>query len=678
MTTQKRWKRILIAVCFVLTLIVLSRYCYIDSEASANTTGYTTTSSGTGTVTIRSGPGTSYSSNGKLNVGTKVVITGETNGWYAIKYSTITGYIRCDLITNITYGTSSDAWNGTSDTGTSGTDTGNTGTVSDTDFYNSLIASGFPESYASKLTILHQNYPNWVFQPVKTGLDWNTVISNESTIGKSLIRNTYADGYKSTDSKAYNWSANTWYGLDGSSWVAANSDVVAYYMDPRNFMDASTVFQFASLKYENYQNLAGINTILSGTFMSGSLRDSTSNTYANLFLTAGKTYSVNPYFLAAKVKVEQGINGSSGSVSGTVSGYQGYSNYYNIRAWAANGNSAVVNGLIYAKKQGWNSVTKSINGGTSYVTSSYIAKGQDTYYTQKFNVVYTESLYSHQYATDIMNATSQGKIFSSAYTDKSQAIVFYIPVYNNMPASACSLPNTGNPNNWLSSLSVSGYLLTPSFSGGTSSYSMIVGSGVSSVNVSAKAVASTSSISGTGTVNLNYGNNTVNVVCTAGNGSQKAYTITITREKAASTTTVIGNAKIDSPYSFATYATGIPTGSSASSVISSITTSNCSVKILNSDGSVNSQTVGTGDYVAVYDTSGAVLTQYQVVIYGDVNGDGKISNSDILFVIKNNLGIKSLSGIYATAGDISKDGKVSNTDLLAMKKHVLGIKTISQ
>lgn len=44
---------------------------------------------------------------------------------------------------------------------------------------------------------------------------------------------------------------------------------------------------------------------------------------------------------------------------------------------------------------------------------------------------------------------------STAYADKSQGFIFRIPVYSNMPESAVTFSDSGNPNNWLSSLSVS-------------------------------------------------------------------------------------------------------------------------------------------------------------------------------------------------------------------------------
>lgn len=51
-----------------------------------------------------------------------------------------------------------------------------------------LRAAGFPDSYISALSALHTAYPQWQFQAVKTGLDWNTVVSKESVNGVNLVR----------------------------------------------------------------------------------------------------------------------------------------------------------------------------------------------------------------------------------------------------------------------------------------------------------------------------------------------------------------------------------------------------------------------------------------------------------------------------------------------------------
>ena len=67
--------------------------------------------------------------------------------------------------------------------------------------------------------------------------------------------------------------------------------------------------------------------------------------------------------------------------------------------------------------------------------------------------------------TNIQGAASEAERLSKAYSSvKDSALEFQIPVYNNMPETACAAPvGDGSPNNKLSSLSAEGYSLTPSF-----------------------------------------------------------------------------------------------------------------------------------------------------------------------------------------------------------------------
>ena len=90
---------------------------------------------------------------------------------------------------------------------------------------------------------------------------------------------------------------------------------------------------------------------------------------------------------------------------------------------------------------------------------------------------------------------------------------------SNIPSSNANLANLG---------------ITPhDFSGfraDTTSYSVTVPADTESVEVYAQAQDSNATISGIGTVNLQEGENTVNVVVTAEDGTTKTYTLTITRE----------------------------------------------------------------------------------------------------------------------------------------------------
>lgn len=492
-------------------LVLSGAVCRDTTVSNAATITVGTVNTGGSSLNVRSAPDTTASRIGSLAKGTQVTILSDTGtGWYQIQYGSGSGYVSKDYISNVH--TIEEA-------------------PSDENYINELVNKGFPRSYAVLLDQLHKQRPNWVFEPVNTNLDWNTVIEKESVKGINMVPVNANDAQKSTASGSYNWATNTWTILDGSSWVGASPAMISYCMDPRNFLNETSIFQFETLQYATYQNQTDVSNVLAGTFMAGALRDDASRTYAATFAEAGQGANVNPTHLAARCKQEQGVNGTSPLISGTYAGYTGLYNYFNIGAYGTPVSVLYQRGLETARTNGWTSVYKSITGGATFLADKYINLGQNTLYFQKFNVVNSYSgLFAHQYMANVQAAINEGKTMGNAYSDKNQAYVFRIPVYQNMPEAACPLPNNGNPNNWLKSLTVSGYNLTPGFSGATTSYSLIVSQETASVQVSADAVAATSSIQGTGTVNLNYGSNTVKVICTAQNGSVREYIIHIVRQ----------------------------------------------------------------------------------------------------------------------------------------------------
>ena len=209
-------------------------------------------------LNVRSGAGTSYSSVGKLGKGAAVTMVGEkaaSDGktWYQIRYSsgdsTQTGYV---LSTYVKFPVSYSH---------------------DSSFESQLSAQGFPESYKTGLRQIHAQYPNWTFTAVKTGLDWNTVIQNEGVLGRNLVHTNSISSYKSLADGAYNWDSGTWTGFDGNTWVAASTEIISYYMDPRNFLDEVNVFQFLDQSYNASLHTAeGLQSMLKGTFMEGNVR----------------------------------------------------------------------------------------------------------------------------------------------------------------------------------------------------------------------------------------------------------------------------------------------------------------------------------------------------------------------------------------------------------------------
>lgn len=548
----------------------------------------------------------------------------------------------------------------------------------DTQFESQMKAAGFPTSYLDSLSALHKKYPNWQFEAVSTGLNWDDVIKNESKNGVNLVPKSGNDSTKSTASGAYDWTTNTWTIYDGSSWVAASSTYIAYYMDPRNFLNDTDIFQFESLSYSKSQTRAGVSAILAGTFMAKEIEDADGTTlnYADAFMKIGEIRKISPYHLASRVRQEQGTGGTSSLISGTYSGYEGYYNYFNFGASGVGSAAVIKNGLAYAKSKGWDTRYKSLDGGAQLLAKNYISVGQDTLYFQKFNVVNASNLYGHQYMSNLTAAYTEGRKLGQGYTDKQQAFVFRIPVYTSMPDQASAFTATGNPNNYLNTLSVTGQTLTPGFTGATTSYSLVVDNSVESIKVNATAVASTSTVSGTGTVSLKVGSNTVSVKCKSQSGSTKTYKLTVVRQEGEEA----GKVPTSKMYTVGSkYITGIQPGTKASTVLKNLTASGATLKLVGTDGKKKSGAVVTSDVVQLYDGSGKKISSYTIVIYGDVNGDGEINVLDMIKVNRHVLGLTKLSGAYLEAGDANRAGDGVNVlDMIYINRHSLGLATIRQ
>lgn len=424
-------------------------------------------------------------------------------------------------------------------------------TLTDAEFEARLEKEGFPATYVSRLVALHRNYPNWDFKAYKTGLNWSDVIKAETKVGLNLVPVSKSYDWKSTATGAYNWAKDAYIPFDGTTWVTASEKAVKYYMDPRNFMDERGIFQFESLAYQKGTHTqTGVENILKNTPMYQKAYSYTSSgkkvseKYSKTFMTAAAKSGVSPYHLASRVKQEVVLSPTqmSSSVSGNVAGYKGIYNFYNIGASDSAGGGAVAKGLKWAStgntySRPWNSPYKSIVGGATYIGKNYINRGQNTLYLQKFNVT-SNSRYTHQYMSNVEAPNSEATKVKNAYGDgkKDVPLVFSIPVYNNMPSQVCEVPTGGkNPNNYLKTLSASTGTWGVKFAlgdNGSKTYTLSVANSVTSVKLSATAVASTSVVSGTGTKNLKVGTTTYTIKVKSQSGSTRSYKVQITRKAA--------------------------------------------------------------------------------------------------------------------------------------------------
>lgn len=497
------------------------------TASAANMTGSCTAD----VLNVRSGAGTSYSKTGTVSYGDSLTILSETTDssgakWYKILCGNVTGYVSAAYVQL--------------------TSSGSQGS-SDADFESYMTKQGFPESYKPYLRTLHEQHPKWIFTAQKLGVDWNTALKEECVVGRNLVHSSALASWKSMEKGAYDFNGGYWYGLDGS-WVAASKEIIMYYMDPRNFLNDTYIFMFENQSYDpSYQTESGVKTILADTFMSGSYTCPDTKkkyTYSQTFMDAAKKSGVSPYHLASRCRNEQGVNGAPQSL-GTVKGYENYFNFFDIQAYATSTMTAAEMGCKYAKTTNptyllpWTNQYKSIVGGSIFLGTGYITKGQDTLYLQKFDMVDGgNGLYYHQYMTCVFGQANEAISLKNAYSQDilNSAMEFKIPVYNNMPDKLCPKPtSSGDNNNYLNSLSVSGTSISPKFDKFTTSYTATVKAEISSVTVNANPLGKSAKVSGNGKVSLKTGENTIKVTCTAASGVKRTYTIKITRKAASQT-----------------------------------------------------------------------------------------------------------------------------------------------
>ena len=287
----------------------------------------------------------------------------------------------------------------------------------------------FPASYQNALYALKDKHPNWIFARMDTGVDWNTAIASEMG-DKSLIHSSLAGSWQN--------------GVYGQGWSYASEGILKYYMDPRNFLNESSIFQFEQLTYNSsYHTTTAVQEVIKNSFMS-SVIPGDSKTYAQAFTEIGQRLNISPFHLASRVVQEQGTKGTSPIISGGYSGYEGYYNYFNVGAAGKTDFEVIVSGLKKAVEMGWNTRYKSLEGGAALIGERYIMMGQDTLYLQKFNVSGGKyPNFTHQYMQNIQAPSSEASNVQRAYSNAGaldNSFVFKIPVYNNMPSAACSQP----------------------------------------------------------------------------------------------------------------------------------------------------------------------------------------------------------------------------------------------
>ena len=566
-------------ICIFLSVIILlsAAFCSTFRVSAENVLYYLNDYD----VNIREDASTSSKSLGKLSY-VYVTKNGEKKGtdgyiWFNVTYGSITGYIRSDFIAEVTINT-------------------------DAGFEEQLKA--FPESYRDYLRQLHAVYPNWKFYADNINMTLDEAVSLELvkkvTDYKSL-------SWRSMDLGSYDWGTGKWVSTENGRWYYVSREVIKYYMDPRNFLNANYIYTFLQQSYDPvHQTEAGLRKVISGTFLEKGYGGDT-DAYVKDIMNAASESKVNPYILAGTIIQEQGVNGTSKLISGTCSDYNGeYKGYYNFFNISANGEDPTLNGLKYAKSKGWNTPSKAIIEGAEFCGNSYVSAGQNTYFYMNYNIKEPDRIW-HQYATAVHNAADSGKKLASTYAElKDAELDFLIPVYKNMASSVSALParNDNLNNYYFNSINAGG--LTPSFNRFIYSYDLKV-SGDTTVSVT---VPSGASYAGAKSYQLVAGNNRISLSVKSQTGYINDYYIYVDADR------------------------------------------NCTIYV-DSDG--NAPAVKNGDTNGDGKINGRDLANVQMHILGvkllsgdgftagDTNGDGTINGRDLANVQMHILGVKALN-----------------------------------
>lgn len=615
-------------------------------------------------VKVRKTASTSADALESLSLGTNVTIIKEVSGtknsscssgqWYQITYyGNASGYMCKDYITKK-----------------------EEITLQNEEFTNTYKQLGFPDSYIPYLNYLHQKYPTWQFIPKQTNLIFPVAVDSEE--GKNYIQNKNPNFITSSTP------------AEGSSWYHANSEVIAFYMDPRNWLTEERIFMFEKQDFST-QLEEQYPTLIKAIFGDGKLG---ADEYTIPMFNAGKTNQISPLLIATRIRLEVGANGSASTDGHEFEWkgqkYSGYYNFFNIGAYEVTIDgvdySSVTRGLAYAAKlvdrdgELWNNVETAITEGSRFLANGYVNKGQGTLYYQKFNVSPDAyySTYTHQYMTNIQAPATEGNQSYNSYKNTNminQPLLFEIPIYKNMP-DFTSLPNTGDTNNNLKALEIKGYSLTPEFDSDILSYETYVPTSTTKITIEAIPESTLSTITGTGEIELPDEENTITITVKSQVGVEKKYIITI--KKVDDTTTVKDVITASSMLTNDTYITKIKNNTKIETLKNNLIKSGATsiiIKDKNGKEIENTSTlIATGQTITI--NTALESKTYTISVNGDTSGDGIVTILDLLEVQKHIKKAEILKNASILAADTSGDNKVTILDLLEIVQHIKGFKKL--
>lgn len=516
---------------------------------------------------------------------------------------------------------------------------------------------------------LQKEHPNWKFKIFYTGLDWNEVIANEYVGHGTSPRNLVPTSSSYEGEWICSVCGETTY--DSGKWHCASQKALQYMMDPRNSLNSSDIFQFLELTYTDYK-IETIQALLKKY-------DFWNNeSYINAIIEASKKYNVNVYYVIARILQEQGNGSTLVKGEGYNGQYVGVYNVFNIGASGNGKDNVILNGLARAEQEGWTTMEASIDGGVQFISSGYIARGQNTMYLQKFDVDDSATgLYWHQYQQNIMAPQNEGTKLKLAFEECEsidEDYTFIIPIYENMPSKASSRPNSDSSNNDdntnenLVKCNADPSLRLRDKPNGT-----YIGEKIYLNEVVTVIERATEKVGGTYWDLIRKSNGIEGYAARETYEDEESYKLYLVPIKNDNTKPdnsddnknddgkkeIIENEKIR-VNNTSNKITAIP--NTKISDLKEILGAEIIVKNTNSENVQDDSNLATGF---------TVNDKYEVSVLGDVSGDGQVDARDSLRILKYAVGTYELKDGYAIAADINKDGIIDARDSLRILKYAV-------
>jgi SpoIID/LytB domain protein len=124
---------------------------------------------------------------------------------------------------------------------------------------------------------------------------------------------------------------------------------------------------------------------------------------------------------------------------------------------------------------------------------------------------------------------------------------------------------------------------------------------------------------------------------------------------------------------------GIKLGTTPDELLSQLTSDGGTLSVISPDGAAKTDgSMSTGDFVRTVYGDGTSYFDLPVVLYGDIDGDGSISQSDLDALRLHILNVTKLAGPYLAAADVNHDVMVDSLDVLLLMKNINGAYSIQQ